>query len=125
MINNKMRFVLIIVLTSIFGFNSFGSNQTLQKLKFIKIFERSIAGTVTDQKNKFIKNVKVNAINVLTKKRYKTKTNESGLFKFQDLPLGIYKIKFEGKSGFLPKTIENVEVGLNGGVFYNISLDAK
>lgn len=120
-----MKILIVFGLIFVFVFDSFGSLPTFNAAKFIQIANGGIAGTVTDKNNKFIASLKVKIVNVSTKKRYKTKTDKAGYFKVRELPLGTYTIKFEGKKGFAPKTIENVEVGLNGGVVYNTTLEAK
>ncbi|MBX7172914.1 MAG: carboxypeptidase-like regulatory domain-containing protein [Pyrinomonadaceae bacterium] len=104
-------------------YNSIAPN-TLEGNNNLLPLERAIAGTVTDKHYKFIEKVRVRVINVKTKKQYLTRTNNSGFYKIKSLPLGTYFIKFERK-GFLTKTIKNIEVGLNGGVIYNISLEIK
>lgn len=86
---------------------------------------REIAGTVTDQNSKFIAGLKVKLINQETKKTYQTKTNESGYYSFKNLPFGIYVLKFEGKKEFKPKTTEKLELGMNGGLMYNVLLEPK
>ena len=120
-----MKIIVSAILSLIFVFNMFGSIPRFSALGFDKTVNREIAGTVTDKSNKFIVGLKIKAINVLTKKQYKTKTNDAGFFKFTNLPLGTYTIRFEGKQKTLPKTVENIEVGLNGGVMYNTSLESK
>lgn len=121
----SMKIILSVILTLMFTVSSFSSGTAFPALEKIKILNRDIAGTVTDQNNKFIAGLRVRVINTATKKQYKTKTNKSGFFKFTDLPLGTYTIKFEGRKNFLPKTAERIEVGLNGGVMYNTSLEEK
>ena len=113
-----MKIILALLLCFTFVANSFGS---------VRLFRASkeIAGTVTDKFNKFVIGVKVTLVNVKTKKRLQTKTDNSGFFKFTNIALGSYRLEFTGKSEYLPLTSDLFEVGLNGSIGHNITLISK
>lgn len=86
---------------------------------------REIAGTVTDANSRYVTGIRVKLINQDTRKTYQTKTNKSGFYSFRNLPFGQYTLRFEGKKEFAVKTIEKLELGMNGGLMYNVSLEPK
>src|SRR5258708_80732 len=59
----------------------------------------SITGTVTDSTGAVVPNVTITATNASTNLKYDTKTNESGVYNLQFLPIGQYSLATEA-AGF-------------------------
>src|ERR1035438_5315186 len=76
---------------------------------FSQTFRGAINGTVTDQSGAVVANASVKATNVATSVTLSTLSTSDGVFAFQDLPLGTYKIAVIA-SGFKAETIDNVTV---------------
>ena len=72
-------------------------------------FRGSITGTVTDQSGAVVANAEVKATNVGTDVTLSTVTTSDGVFAFQDLPLGTYKISVTA-SGFKAETVDKIAV---------------
>jgi hypothetical protein len=76
---------------------------------YCQTFRGAINGTVTDQSGAVVANAGVAATNVGTGVTVSTVTTSDGVFGFQDLPLGTYKISVTA-TGFKSETIDNVSV---------------
>jgi hypothetical protein len=76
---------------------------------FSQTFRGAINGSVTDQSGAVVANAAVKATNVGTEVTLSTVTTSDGVFAFQDLPLGTYRISVVA-TGFKSETVENVTV---------------
>jgi Carboxypeptidase regulatory-like domain len=72
-------------------------------------FRGAINGTVTDPSGGVVPNAQVTAADTATGTEHKTTTTSDGVFVFQDLPLGTYKVTVTA-SGFGTVTTDNVPV---------------
>jgi len=84
---------------------------------YSQTFRGAINGTVTDQSGAVVASASVTATNVGTAVTLSTTTTSDGVFAFQDLPLGTYKIAVTA-SGFKSEIIDNV--GVTAGNIYNL-----
>jgi hypothetical protein len=76
---------------------------------YTQTFRGAINGIVTDPSGAFVANASVKATNVATAVTLSTATTSDGVFAFQDLPLGTYKISVTA-SGFKAMNIDSVTV---------------
>src|SRR5438309_11840986 len=74
-------------------------------------------GTVTDPSAAAIANAKVTATNVGTNLSVTTTTNQTGLYKFNELPVGTYRMTAEAQ-GF--KIITNTDLVLAAGTIQRV-----
>jgi hypothetical protein len=72
-------------------------------------FRGAINGTVTDPSGSSVPNAQVKATETATGIDHATTTTSDGVFAFQDIPLGFYKVTVTA-SGFPPYTVDKVEV---------------
>jgi len=72
----------------------------------------SITGTITDSSGSSIPNLKVEALNTGTGIMKSTTTDDRGLYQFNDLQVGRYKVTFSAPS-FSTRVIENIQVAQN------------
>lgn len=72
-------------------------------------FRGSINGTVTDPSGGSVPNATVKATEIATGIDHTTTTTSDGLFAFQDIPLGFYKVTVTA-SGFPVYTVDRVQV---------------
>jgi hypothetical protein len=72
-------------------------------------FRGAISGTVTDPSGSVVPSADVTATDVATGVDHKTVTTTEGVFSFQDIPLGTYKVTVTAK-GFATATTDNVPV---------------
>src|SRR6266851_435470 len=79
---------------------------------FSQIQNGQFTGTVTDPSGAAIANAKVIVTNVGTNLSVTTTTDQTGLYKFNELPVGTYRITAEAQ-GF--KTTTNTDLVLNAG----------
>ena len=84
---------------------------------FSQTFRGAINGTVTDQSGAVVASASVKATNVGTEVTLSTTTTSDGVFAFQDMPLGTYKVSVVA-TGFKSETIDNVAV--TAGNIYNL-----
>jgi hypothetical protein len=76
---------------------------------FSQTFRGAINGTVTDQSGAVVAGASVKATDVATDVTLSTLTTSDGVFAFQDLPLGTYKISVTA-AGFKQEIIDKVTV---------------
>src|SRR5688500_6972920 len=57
----------------------------------------TFTGTVTDPAGASVPNVKVGVVNTQTNATYNSVTNEAGQYTVPNLPVGQYRIRFEGE----------------------------
>jgi Carboxypeptidase regulatory-like domain len=76
---------------------------------FGQTFRGAINGTVTDQSGAVVASASVKATNVATDVTLTTLTTSDGVFSFQDLPLGTYKVAVSA-SGFKAEIVDKVTV---------------
>jgi Carboxypeptidase regulatory-like domain len=79
-------------------------------------------GTVTDPSGAAIANAKVTATNLGTNLSVSTTTSQAGLYKFNQLPTGTYRITAEA-SGF--RTFANNSVGLDAGTVERVDFQMQ
>jgi Carboxypeptidase regulatory-like domain/TonB dependent receptor len=91
----RVAAVLVVLLIAVAGYG--------------QTFRGSINGTVTDQSGAVVASASVKATNVGTEVTLSTVTTSDGVFAFQDLPLGAYKVSVMA-TGFKSETIDNVQV---------------
>src|SRR5467141_2815547 len=72
-------------------------------------FRGSINGTVVDPSGAVVPNVQVKATESATRIDHSTTTTSEGVFSFQDLPLGFYKVAVTA-AGFPVYTVDKVQV---------------
>jgi Carboxypeptidase regulatory-like domain len=72
-------------------------------------FRGAINGTVTDPSGGVVPSAQVTAVDTATATEHKTTTTTDGVFVFQDLPLGTYKVTVVA-SGFATTTLDNILV---------------
>ena len=80
-----------------------------------------ISGTVTDPTGSVIANADVNITNLGTGFRQTGKTGDSGLFRFNLLPLGKYELEVE-VPGFTPGKRSGIEVNAGASVTVNVPM---
>jgi hypothetical protein len=72
-------------------------------------FRGAINGTVTDPSGAVVPDARVKATEASTGIEHSTVTTSDGVFAFQDIPLGFYKVTVTA-TGFPPNTVDKVEV---------------
>src|SRR5437870_10737629 len=82
-------------------------------------FRGAINGTVTDPSGGVVPNAAVKATEIATGIDHNTVTTSEGVFAFQDIPLGFYKVTVTA-SGFPVYTVDKVEV--SAGTVYTLSV---
>src|SRR2546430_17019825 len=82
-------------------------------------FRGAINGTVTDPSGGVVPNAAVKATEIATGIDHNTTTTSEGVFSFQDIPLGLYKVAVTA-SGFPVYTVDKVEV--SAGMVYTLSV---
>src|SRR3984893_13615072 len=80
-------------------------------------FRGAINGTVTDPSGAVVPNAAVKAPENATGIEHNTITTSDGVFSFQDVPLGFYKVSVTA-AGFPVYTVDKVEVG--AGTIYTL-----
>src|SRR5258708_6919280 len=82
-------------------------------------FRGAINGTVTDPSGAVVPNAAVKATESATGIDHNTVTTTDGVFSFQDIPLGLYKLTVTA-SGFPADTVDKVEVA--AGTIYTLNV---
>jgi hypothetical protein len=72
-------------------------------------FRGAINGTVTDPSGGLVPNATVKATEIATAIDHTTSTTSDGVFSFQDIPIGLYKVTVTA-TGFPAYTVDKVEV---------------
>ncbi len=78
-----------------------------------QVLKGSISGTVVDAQGAVVPNAQVKATNALTTTAVSTKTDSAGLFRFNLIPAGTYKVEVTA-TGF--KTAVRSDVQVSAGV---------
>ena len=81
----------------------------------------ALSGRVTDQKGLAVVGAKITAVNMNTNNTIPAETNEAGLYNFQSLPPGIYRITVE-KEGFEMLVKPGLELHVADSVAINFTL---
>src|SRR3954452_17103818 len=81
----------------------------------------TVVGTLSDSSGAAIANTEVQASNIATSVTVTTKTNASGEYRFNNLPVGAYKISAAAQ-GFQPSTRQTL-VDLNSTITVNLKLN--
>lgn len=86
-------------------------------------FGSGLQGTVTDQNGATVVGANVTITNIETNQSLQAVSNENGLYRFNGLPQGTYKVVVE-QTGFSKKTIEKVVIGAETTQGLDINLSA-
>ncbi len=81
----------------------------------------AVTGTVSDGTGAAVPNAMVELENLATGVKHTTTTNQGGVYRFNNVPIGQYRVS-TAISGFMPTKIENVPVELNKTASVNITL---
>ncbi len=81
----------------------------------------NITGTVLDASSAVIPNASVQLENTATGVKHDTKTDTSGVYRFNNILVGTYRITAKAE-GFTAATLENVDVVLNRTTTANLTL---
>ncbi len=80
-----------------------------------------LVGSTVDASGAAIPNVSVTALNVATGASTAAKTNESGQYRFSNLPAGTYDVTASAQ-GFAPTSLRHVDIDINRSVTANITM---
>lgn len=83
-----------------------------------------VVGTILDKTGAAVPSATVEAVSTTTGVKYPTKANDSGEYRFTNLPVGIYNISASA-ANFGTTTVNNFKVDLNRTVTQNITLEIK
>jgi hypothetical protein len=72
----------------------------------------AVTGTVLDTTGAAVPNAAVELENVATGVKHSATTNQSGVYRFNNIPVGQYRV-LTTVTGFMPTKVENVTVELN------------
>ena len=78
-------------------------------------------GTLTEQTGAVIVNTQVTLTNIETAQVLQTKTNDSGFYRFVNVPPGSYRLTVT-KQGFRPISREPINLQVEGSVQINLSM---
>jgi len=85
-------------------------------------FGSGISGIVVDSTGSVVPGASVTLLNPATNATLVTQTNDSGLYRFNNLAQGVYKITVS-KSGFKKKLVENANLGAESSARYDVALE--
>src|SRR5579872_283502 len=83
--------------------------------------DANLVGTVLDASGAGIPDATVEATNTATGVKYTTKTEASGEYRLNNLPVGAYDITTTGR-GFATSTLKNVQLQLNKNTTANVTM---
>lgn len=69
----------------------------------------SVVGTVVDPMGAVVPGAELKLVNEKTAEELGSTSNDEGAFRFENLPAGTYRLKFEGRSGFASSEIDGIE----------------
>lgn len=85
-------------------------------------FGSGISGIVVDSTGSVVPGANVTLINPATNLTLEAQTNDSGLYRFNNLPPGSYRITVS-KSGFKKKLVENATLAAESNARYDVALE--
>lgn len=91
---------------------------------YAQISDGNIVGSVFDQTGAAVSQATVDLVNPATGVAFSRVTDESGGFRFNNIPVGTYNVTASA-SGFGKKTLGNVKVELNRSTTVNFTLDVS
>jgi hypothetical protein len=89
-----------------------------------QVISGDLVGTVLDKTGAVVPNAKVDVTNAETGVKYQTVANDSGEYRFNNLPVGTYSIS-ASTSNFATTTINNFKIELNKTSTLQITLEIK
>ena len=89
-----------------------------------QVISADLVGTVLDKTGAGVPGATVEAVNSETGVKYNTQANESGEYRFNNLPVGIYRVS-GSSSNFATTTINNFRLELNKTSTLQITLEIK
>src|SRR6202162_1970507 len=89
-----------------------------------QVISGDLVGTVLDKTGAVVPNAKVDVTNAETGVKYQTVANESGEYRFNNLPVGTYSVT-ASSSNFATTTINNFQLELNKTSTLQITLEIK
>jgi len=89
-----------------------------------QVISGDLVGTVYDKTGAVVPNASVEVLNVATGVKYTASANETGDYRFSNLPVGFYNISAESSS-FAKTTVNNFKIELNKTSTLPISLEVK
>src|SRR5690349_4531363 len=98
----------LIATFAVFTILLFAFNAALQA----QVLYGSLTGNVTDPSGAFVSGAKVEALNTLTGVTQTATTDSNGVYRFQNLQPGTYKVTISG-SGFSTAVQDNIAVSAN------------
>src|SRR3984957_3022278 len=89
-----------------------------------QVISGDLVGTVLDKTGATVPNASVEATMVNTGVKYQTKANETGEYRLNNLPIGVYSISASA-AGFAATTVQGVTLELNKTSTLQITLEVK
>src|ERR1700722_12253871 len=89
-----------------------------------QVISADLVGTVLDKTSAGVPGATVEAVNSETGVKYNTRANESGEYRFNNLPVGTYSVT-ASSSDFATTTINNFQLELNKTSTLQITLEIK
>lgn len=99
-------------------------NLTIVVAVSAQVISADLVGTVLDKTGAGVPGATVEAVNSETGVKYDTQTNESGEYRFNNLPVGTYSVS-GSSSNFATTTINNFQLELNKTSTLQITLEIK
>ena len=89
-----------------------------------QVISADLVGTVLDKTGAAVPGARVEAVNSETGVEYNTQANENGEYRFNNLPVGTYRVS-GSSSNFATTTINNFQLELNKTSTLQITLEIK
>ncbi len=89
-----------------------------------QVISGDLVGTVLDKSGAAVQGASIEAVNVETGVKYATKGNDTGEYRFTNLPVGAYNVSASA-TNFATTTINGLRVELNKTVTLPITLEVK
>ncbi|HEX8071189.1 MAG TPA: carboxypeptidase regulatory-like domain-containing protein [Pyrinomonadaceae bacterium] len=83
----------------------------------------TLTGTVSDPTGAVVPNVKVTVTNLATNVSYNTQTTDAGLYRFNTLPVGTYRVEVASATGFKAARLEDVVLTVGQTVTQDVRLE--
>ena len=96
----------------------------LPRLALTQVISGDLVGTVLDKSGAVVPGAEVEVTNSLTGVKYETKANESGEYRFNNLPVGTYAVSASAPN-FATTRVNGFQVELNKVSTLQITLDVK
>ncbi len=89
-----------------------------------QLISGNIVGTILDKTGAVVPHVKVEAVNTETGARYPTESNDTGDYRLNNLPVGIYNVSASSDQ-FATTTVNGFKIELNKTITLPITLEVK